>query len=107
MEKTSWLTGTFTAEKDGFTGHDEIDIRLKQPVKSLYLHGRDLDMKRAVAMVGGQAVPATFVQPSTVGEARKLGDPAAWNATSQVVAAAAMAAGSPRCPRKTRAPEPR
>lgn len=64
------LDFTILPETDRFTGHDEIDVRLKQPVRSLYLHGRDLDVKRAVAMVGGQAVPATFVQVDRSGTAR-------------------------------------
>ena len=61
---------TILPESDRFSGHDEIDVTLKQAAKSLYLHGRDLDVKRAVAMVGGQAVPATFVQVDKSGTAR-------------------------------------
>jgi aminopeptidase N len=61
---------TILPESDRFSGHDEIDVTLKQPTRSLYLHGRDLDVKRAVAEVGGQAVPATWVQVDKTGTAR-------------------------------------
>ncbi|MEO6224432.1 MAG: M1 family metallopeptidase [Sphingomicrobium sp.] len=64
------LDFTVLPETDRFTGHDEIDIMVKQPAKSLYLHGRDLDVKRVVAMVGGQAIPGTFVQVDKTGTAR-------------------------------------
>ena len=52
------LDFTVVPENARFSGHDEIDVTLNQPAKSLYMHGRDLNMVRAVAMVGGKAVPA-------------------------------------------------
>lgn len=64
------LDFTILPEAEGFSGHDEIDVTLKQPASALYLHGRDLDIKRAVAMVGGRAVPATWVQVDKTGTAR-------------------------------------
>lgn len=64
------LDFTILPEADRFSGHDEIDLALKRPVKSLYLHGRDLDVTKASAMIGGQTVPAKWVQVDKTGTAR-------------------------------------
>lgn len=64
------LDFTILPEADGFAGHDEIDVTLKAATKSLYLHGRDLKMISAVAVVGGKATPATFTQVDQSGTAR-------------------------------------
>ncbi|MEO7276789.1 MAG: M1 family peptidase, partial [Sphingomicrobium sp.] len=64
------LDFTVLPEADRFSGHDEIDVTLSRPVTSIYLHGRDLQMTRAVAMVGGQAVAANWVQVDSTGTAR-------------------------------------
>lgn len=61
---------TILPEKDRFSGHDEIDINVKAPARSLYLHGRDLEVSRVVAMVGGKPIPGTFVQVDKTGTAR-------------------------------------
>ena len=64
------LDFTILPEADRFSGHDEIDINVKAPARSLYLHGRDLDVTKAVAMVGGKAIPATWTQVDDTGTAR-------------------------------------
>ncbi|HET9810353.1 MAG TPA: M1 family metallopeptidase [Sphingomicrobium sp.] len=64
------LDFTVLPESDRFTGHDEIDVIFKAPAKSAYLHGRDLEMKKAVAMVDGKAIPATWTQVDKTGTAR-------------------------------------
>jgi aminopeptidase N len=61
---------TILPESERFSGHDEIDVRLNQPTKSIYLHGRDLDMTKAVAVVGGKTVPAKWTQVDKTGTAR-------------------------------------
>jgi aminopeptidase N len=53
-----------------FSGHDEIDIHLNRPAKSIYMHGRDLAMTRAVAVVGGKTLPAKWTQVDKTGTAR-------------------------------------
>ncbi|WP_294191067.1 M1 family metallopeptidase [uncultured Sphingomonas sp.] len=64
------LDFTILPEKDGFSGHDEIDVVLKQPTQRLYLHGRDLNVSKVVARVGKTIVPATFTQVDATGTAR-------------------------------------
>jgi aminopeptidase N len=61
---------TILQEAQRFTGHDEIDVLLKQPARSLYLHGRDLQIAKAVVRVAGQAVPAKWTQVDKTGTAR-------------------------------------
>ncbi len=50
-----------------FSGHVEIDATLKAPSRFVYLHGRDLAMHRAVAMVGGKPITGTWQQASATG----------------------------------------
>ena len=64
------LDFTILPEAQRFSGRDEIDVTLKQPVKSLYLHGRDLSVAKAVAVVGGKPVPAKWTQVDKTGTAR-------------------------------------
>lgn len=61
---------TILPESERFSGHGEIDITLNQASKSLYLHGRDLDMTKAVAIVGGKTIPVTWTQVDKTGTAR-------------------------------------
>ncbi|MCP8890977.1 M1 family metallopeptidase [Sphingomonas faeni] len=70
VPKAYRLDFTILPEKDSFSGHDEIDVTLKAPTKSLYIHGRDLKIAKAVAMVGGKATPAVFTQVDQSGTAR-------------------------------------
>ncbi len=64
------LDFTILPEADRFSGHDEIDVTLKQPARSLYLHGRDLRVARATATAGGKTVPAKWMQVDKTGTAR-------------------------------------
>jgi aminopeptidase N len=64
------LDFTILPESDRFSGHDEIDLHLNQPSKSLYLHGRDLEMTKAVAIVGGKTIPVKWTQVDQTGTAR-------------------------------------
>ncbi len=64
------LDFTILPESDRFSGHDEIDINLNRPAKSLYLHGRDLEMTKAVAIVGGKTIPVKWTQVDQTGTAR-------------------------------------
>ena len=51
------LDFTILPEADRFSGHDEIDVTLNQPSKSIYMHGRDLAVTNAVAVVDGATRP--------------------------------------------------
>jgi aminopeptidase N len=57
-------------ETNRFSGHDEIDIALNRPARSLYMHGRDLDVTSAVAVVGGKRIPAKWTQVDKTGTVR-------------------------------------
>ncbi len=70
IPKAYRLDLTILSEKDSFSGHNEIDVTLKAPTKSLYMHGRDLKIARVVAMVGGKATTAVFTQVDQTGTAR-------------------------------------
>ncbi|WP_333571856.1 M1 family metallopeptidase [Sphingomonas sp.] len=64
------LDFTILPEKDRFNGHTEIDVELKAPARSIWMHGRDLHVAKAVARAGGKAVAATFTQKSPTGLAQ-------------------------------------
>ncbi|BCA61480.1 hypothetical protein HMP09_0714 [Sphingomonas sp. HMP9] len=70
IPKAYRLDFTILPEKDSFAGHNEIDVMLKASTKSLYFHGRDLKITKAVALVGGKATPAVFTQVDQTGTAR-------------------------------------
>jgi hypothetical protein len=70
IPKAYRLDFTILPENDSFSGRNEIDVTLKAPTKSLYMHGRDLKMTKAVAMVGGKATSAVFTQVDQTGTAR-------------------------------------
>ena len=53
-----------------FSGHDEIDVTLNRPAKSLYMHGRDLAVTSATATVGGKTIAARWTQVDKTGTAR-------------------------------------
>jgi hypothetical protein len=61
---------TIVPEQARFSGHTEIDIQLKKPTASLFMHGRDLHVTRAVARIGGREMPVTFKQLNELGLAR-------------------------------------
>ncbi len=62
------LNLTVVPERERFSGHAEIDVQLKAPTRSLFLHGRGLDVSRVHALVDGRGVRATYheVEPSGV-----------------------------------------
>ncbi len=64
------LDFTIRPDQPGFSGHDEIDVTLKAATKKLYMHGRDLKVSKAVAVVGGKAVAATWTQVDPTGVVR-------------------------------------
>ena len=70
VPKAYRLDLTILPENDGFTGHDEIDVVLKQNTTKLYLHGRDLVVGKVFARIGQVTVPATFTQVDATGTAR-------------------------------------
>ena len=64
------LNLTIVPSKPRFSGHVEIDVNVKAETKSLYLHGRDLNMSKVVAMVDGKPVAAKYTQVDDLGVAR-------------------------------------
>ena len=64
------LDMTIVPEKDRFNGHAEIDVQLSKPAASIYMHGRDLHVTRAVAKIGAKEMPVTFTQVTDLGLAR-------------------------------------
>ena len=64
------LDVTMVPEKERFSGHTEIDLTLKQPAASIFMHGRDLHVTRAVAKIGKKEFPVTFTQKSPTGLAQ-------------------------------------
>jgi len=61
---------TIQPEQDRFTGHAEIDVDLKAPSSSLYLHGRDLKVSSAIARSGATPTKATYTQVDPLGVVR-------------------------------------
>lgn len=61
---------TVIPEQARFSGHAEVDLTLKHAAPSLYMHGRDLKMRKATATVGGKTFPVTFTQVTPTGAAR-------------------------------------
>ncbi|MBB4097636.1 M1 family metallopeptidase [Sphingomonas kyeonggiensis] len=61
---------TIVPEKPRFTGHTEIDVQLNKAAQTVWMHGRNLNVTRAVAIVGGKEVPLTFAQKSPYGLAQ-------------------------------------
>lgn len=64
------LDMTIVPEKERFSGHAEIDVDLKKPASSIFMHGRDLKIARAVAKAGGAETPVTFTQLNALGLAK-------------------------------------
>jgi hypothetical protein len=61
---------TVLPDRPRFAGHVEIDVTLKAPTSSLYLHGRDLKVTTALARVAGAQIAATYSQVDPLGVAR-------------------------------------
>ena len=57
-------------EQPRFSGHAEIDVSLKAQTSRLYMHGRNLEVSKAVAIVGGRPVAATYTQVDPTGVVR-------------------------------------
>ena len=64
------LDFTILPEADRFSGHDEIDVTLNRPAKSIYMHGRDLALTSATVSVNGKTMPAKWTQVDPTGTAR-------------------------------------
>ena len=60
---------TVNPDKERFSGKVEIDARLEVPSAVVYLHGRNLAMHRASALVAGKTVEATWKQEDPSGVA--------------------------------------
>jgi len=56
--------------QERFSGQAEIDVELRQPSCSIYLHGRDLNVTRIAARAGQRDVAATWTQVNPLGLAR-------------------------------------
>ena len=61
---------TLDPAKPRFSGRVEIDASLTVPSQVVYLHGRDLAMHRATAMVAGQEIAGEWSQVDPTGVAR-------------------------------------
>ena len=64
------LDMTIVPEQERFAGHAEIDVELKRPAASIFLHGRDLKIGKAVVKIGKKETPVTFTQKSPTGLAQ-------------------------------------
>ncbi|WP_324871296.1 gluzincin family metallopeptidase [Sphingomonas psychrotolerans] len=64
------LDMTILPERERFAGHAEIDVELRQPAASIFLHGRDLKVGKAAVKIGKSETPATFTQKSPTGLAQ-------------------------------------
>ncbi|UZK67224.1 M1 family metallopeptidase [Sphingomonas sp. M1-B02] len=61
---------TVVPEQERFSGHAEIDVQLKKPAASIFMHGRDLKVSKAVVRIGGKETPVTFTQKNPLGLAQ-------------------------------------
>ena len=61
---------TVLPDQPRFSGHTEIDVVLKAPTRSLYMHGRDLKVTTALARVGTAVTAATYTQVDPLGVVR-------------------------------------
>lgn len=61
---------TIVPEQERYSGHTEIDVQLKKPAASIYMHGRDLTVTSASVTIGGKTTPVTFTQKSPTGLAQ-------------------------------------
>jgi len=63
---------TIVPDKARFSGHVEIDVIVTEPLEVIWLHGRDLDVKKAriVTRADGKRVKAKYAQVTPDGMAR-------------------------------------
>ncbi|MDV3456277.1 M1 family aminopeptidase [Sphingomonas sp. HF-S4] len=64
------LDMTIVPEQARFSGHAEIDVELKQAAASIFMHGRDLKVSKAVVKIGKRETPVTFTQKTPLGLAQ-------------------------------------
>lgn len=64
------LDFTVDPAQERFSGKTEIDVTLKAPSASLFIHGRDLAMRGAAATVAGKTYPGAWQQLDDTGVAR-------------------------------------
>ncbi|MDB5713388.1 MAG: Peptidase rane alanine aminopeptidase-like protein [Sphingomonadales bacterium] len=64
------LDFTILPDQDRFSGHAEIDVVLKAPTSSLYMHGRDLKIAAAYARIGSAQTSARYTQVDPLGVVR-------------------------------------
>ena len=77
---------TIVPERERFTGHVEIDVRLAAPATSLYLHGRGLTVRSAVAVQGSRRIAAKYAELDPLGTAQvTLAEPAAAGPATLIV----------------------
>ncbi len=58
---------TVVPENERFSGHTEIDITLDAVQTALYMHGRDLNITKAVAIQNGKSIDVTWKQIDPLG----------------------------------------
>ncbi|MBW8881254.1 MAG: M1 family peptidase, partial [Asticcacaulis sp.] len=65
------MTLTIIPSQPRFSGHVEIDVRLKGETSSLFMHGRDLKVKTATAILpDGKTIKAKYTQLDATGVVR-------------------------------------
>ncbi|MBC7047474.1 hypothetical protein G6O52_26470, partial [Salmonella enterica subsp. enterica serovar Heidelberg] len=47
---------TIVPDKPRFSGHTEIDVQLNRAAQTVWMHGRNLNVTRAVAVVAGKEI---------------------------------------------------
>ena len=65
---------TVDPNQESFSGKVEIDAELKRPAKFIDLHGRDLAVRHATALVGGRTLTGHWSQLEDTGVARLVFD---------------------------------
>ena len=61
---------TIDPNREDFSGRVEIDAELKSPATTIFMHGRDLTMRKASATVGGRSIPGTWREVDPTGVAQ-------------------------------------
>ena len=61
---------TVVPDQPRFSGHVEIDVTLKTPAQLIYMHGRELNVRSATALVGGKRIEARYKELDNLGTAR-------------------------------------
>ncbi|HEU4602900.1 MAG TPA: M1 family metallopeptidase, partial [Steroidobacteraceae bacterium] len=61
---------TIVPDEPRFSGHVEIDVNVKAATRSLFIHGRELTVSKAIAVVGKQQINAKYSELDQLGVAR-------------------------------------